>query len=248
MGKRHRRSVRLKDCDYAQAGVYFVTICTWNWECLFGEIVNGVNGEMALNETWKIVMDDGRGTAYRAPTVGLTHRQDAGRVKGMKLITLIVLFLSAMLMGQEVYAQSERQAIPFTQGDRDRLIRLEEGLKSLQRQIDDFKLANQQQFDGLAQRIDDLKLANQQQIDSLRLQINDLRASVADLRNLIYVVLAGMFTLVGFILWDRRTTLSPMISRYKTLEEREEKLEKVLKEIAQKDPRTAEALRHAGLL
>jgi len=152
----------------------------------------------------------------------------------MKLITLIVLFLSAMLMGQEVYAQSERQAIPFTQGDRDRLIRLEEGLKSLQRQIDDFKLANQQQFD-------DFKLANQQQIDSLRLQINDLR-------NLIYVVLAGMFTLVGFILWDRRTTLSPMISRYKALEEREEKIEKVLKEIAQKDPRTAEALRHAGLL
>jgi len=177
----------------------------------------------------------------------------------MKRTTLIVLFLSAMLMGQAVYAQSERQAVPFTQGDRDRLIRLEEGHKSLQRQIDDFKLANQQQFDafklanqqqfdGLAQRIDDLKLANQQQIDSLRLQINDLRASVADLRNLIYVVLAGMFTLVGFILWDRRTTLSPMIFRYKALEEREEKIEKVLKEIAQKDPHTAEALRHAGLL
>jgi len=171
----------------------------------------------------------------------LTHRQDAGRVREMKLIVLIVLFLFATLTGREVYAGDEPQAIAFTQGDRDRLIRFEEGLKSLQRQIDDFKLANQQQ-------IDDLKLANQQQIDGLRLQINDLRASIADLRNLIYVVLAGMFTLVGFILWDRRTTLSPMISRYKTLEEREEKIEKVLKEIAQKDPHTAEALRHAGLL
>ena len=163
----------------------------------------------------------------------------------MKRTTLIVLFLSAMLMGQVVYAESERQAIPFTQGDRDRLIRLEEGQKSLQRQFDDFKLANQQQFD-------DFKLANQQQFDGLAQRIDDLKFTthqqINDLQNLIYVVLAGMFTLVGFILWDRRTTLSPMISRYKALEEREEKIEKVLKEIAQKDPHTAEALRHAGLL
>ncbi len=43
----HRRSIRLRNYDYAQAGAYFVTICTWQRECLFGEIVEG---EMALNE------------------------------------------------------------------------------------------------------------------------------------------------------------------------------------------------------
>ncbi|MGQ9928667.1 MAG: transposase, partial [Chloroflexaceae bacterium] len=42
----HRRSIRLKGYDYAQAGAYFVTICTQNRECLFGEVVNG---EMRLN-------------------------------------------------------------------------------------------------------------------------------------------------------------------------------------------------------
>jgi REP element-mobilizing transposase RayT len=35
----HRRSIRLKGYDYSQAGLYFVTICVQNRECLFGEIV-----------------------------------------------------------------------------------------------------------------------------------------------------------------------------------------------------------------
>ena len=36
----HRRSIRLKNYDYSQAGAYFVTICTQGRECLLGEIVN----------------------------------------------------------------------------------------------------------------------------------------------------------------------------------------------------------------
>jgi len=42
----HRRSIRLKEYDYSQAGAYFVTICTWNRECLFGDIVNGRGNAM----------------------------------------------------------------------------------------------------------------------------------------------------------------------------------------------------------
>jgi putative transposase len=38
---KRRRSIRLKGYDYSQAGGYFVTICTRNRECLFGEIVDG---------------------------------------------------------------------------------------------------------------------------------------------------------------------------------------------------------------
>ena len=37
----NRRSIRLREYDYAQAGAYFVTICTQHRECLFGEIVDG---------------------------------------------------------------------------------------------------------------------------------------------------------------------------------------------------------------
>ncbi|MBI1306845.1 MAG: transposase [Bacteroidetes bacterium] len=52
-----RKSIRLKGYDYAQAGLYFITICTQNRACLFGEIINGemrltTYGEIALAE-WK---------------------------------------------------------------------------------------------------------------------------------------------------------------------------------------------------
>ena len=43
----HRRSTRLKEYDYSQAGAYFVTVCAKDRECLFGDIVDG---EMRLND------------------------------------------------------------------------------------------------------------------------------------------------------------------------------------------------------
>jgi REP element-mobilizing transposase RayT len=48
----HRRSIRLKEYDYLQVGAYFVTICTHNRECLFGDINNG---EMKLNNAGRVV-------------------------------------------------------------------------------------------------------------------------------------------------------------------------------------------------
>lgn len=50
----HRRSVRLKEYDYSQAGAYFVTIVAWQREMLFGEIVNG---EIMLNRYGQIVLN-----------------------------------------------------------------------------------------------------------------------------------------------------------------------------------------------
>jgi putative transposase len=38
----HRRSIRLQDYDYSQAGAYFVTICTQGRECLLGEVVDAL--------------------------------------------------------------------------------------------------------------------------------------------------------------------------------------------------------------
>ena len=34
----HRQSIRLQEYDYASAGAYFVTLCAFQRECLFGEI------------------------------------------------------------------------------------------------------------------------------------------------------------------------------------------------------------------
>ena len=112
------------------------------------------------------------------------------------------------------------KAIPFTQDDRDRLIRLEtkleEGLKATNQRIDD-----------LNRRIDGLQTFMLWGFG---------------------ILFGGMGILIGFVIWDRRTALAPAIKKYKELEEKEEKIEKVLKELAEKDPKIAEALKHVGLL
>ncbi len=66
--KHHRRSIRLKEYDYSQPGAYFVTICTRERECLFGEIVDG---EMRLNGAGQIMADAWRWLGVQYPYVGL---------------------------------------------------------------------------------------------------------------------------------------------------------------------------------
>ena len=95
---RHRRSIRLPGYDYAQAGWYFVTICTRERKCLFGDVEGGTmrlnpDGQI-VKELWEdlpnhfqyltleqftlmpnhlhgisIIAEHRRGTACRAPTV-----------------------------------------------------------------------------------------------------------------------------------------------------------------------------------
>jgi putative transposase len=48
----HRRSIRLKDYDYSQKGACFVTICTGNRRCLFGNICDG---KLSTNDAGKMI-------------------------------------------------------------------------------------------------------------------------------------------------------------------------------------------------
>lgn len=47
----HRKSIRLKGYNYSEPGSYFVTICTRDRECLFGNIVDGT---MRLSDSGRI--------------------------------------------------------------------------------------------------------------------------------------------------------------------------------------------------
>ena len=50
--KHHRRNICLRGYDHSQLGAYFITICTRDHMCIFGEIVNGI---MHRNEAGHIV-------------------------------------------------------------------------------------------------------------------------------------------------------------------------------------------------
>ena len=63
-----RRSIRLKGYDYAQAGAYFITICTHQREYLFGQIANK---EMKLNDVGLVVKQEWEKSAVLRPYIKL---------------------------------------------------------------------------------------------------------------------------------------------------------------------------------
>ena len=68
MNRHHRRSIRLRNYDYTQCGAYFVTICTEERRCIFGQVVGG---EMVVNEWGQIVAEEWEQTAIIRPNVEL---------------------------------------------------------------------------------------------------------------------------------------------------------------------------------
>ncbi len=114
-----RRSIRLKGYDYSRVGAYFLTICTRNRESIFGDVIGGemvlnddgiivadewrksgvMRNEIELDE-WVVmpnhfhgilIVNDGRGTARRAPTLERFGRPVSGSVP-----TIVRSFKSAV--------------------------------------------------------------------------------------------------------------------------------------------------------
>ncbi|MDO9288838.1 MAG: hypothetical protein Q7T83_08600 [Thermodesulfovibrionales bacterium] len=133
-------------------------------------------------------------------------------MKNIKGIMLLAAILIVSFTAVNAFAKN----VSFTQDDRDRLIRVEEGLKAVNQRIDDTN-----------KRIDELR-------DFMLWGFG--------------ILFAGMMTLIGFVLWDRRTALAPAIRKNKELEEREDRIEKALREYAKKEPGLAEVLKNLGLM
>lgn len=74
----HRRSIRFKEYDYSQAGLYFITICCQDRKHLLGHIENG---EMILNnagimvEKWYFELENKNITLIRVNLRSSAFRQ-----------------------------------------------------------------------------------------------------------------------------------------------------------------------------
>ena len=66
--KHHRRSIRLQHYDYRMPGSYYVTICTHEKQCVFGEIKNDI---AILNEPGYIAERNWLALPQRFPTLEL---------------------------------------------------------------------------------------------------------------------------------------------------------------------------------
>ena len=79
----HRKSIRLKGYDYSQAGLYFITICVQNRECLFGKIVDG---ELVVTNNYSPLRSPSKtiGSIVRGYKIGVTKwfriHSDIGKI------------------------------------------------------------------------------------------------------------------------------------------------------------------------
>ena len=67
---RSRRSIRLKNYNYAQADLYFITICTQNRRCLFGAISRDV---MQLSDAGRMIEQQWNALSMRFKKIRLDH-------------------------------------------------------------------------------------------------------------------------------------------------------------------------------
>jgi putative transposase len=64
----HRHSIRLQGYDYSASGAYFITICTYQRQCLFGDVVNGM---MELNSFGRLAQSCWQRSPHHFPQVDL---------------------------------------------------------------------------------------------------------------------------------------------------------------------------------
>jgi len=108
--------------------------------------------------------------------------------------------------------KAQEQPIAYTQADRDRMVRVETKVEALDKRIDGIHL----QMNRMEDKFDSYFMWG------------------------FGLVLMSIFGLIGFIIYDRRTTLAPV-------ENKTERILKVLREAAEKDPVIREALKRTAL-
>lgn len=116
-----------------------------------------------------------------------------------------------------------------------------------------------QRFTAMQEQIDQRFTAMQEQM-SQRFEAADRRMDF--MQQLMLVTIAGIFGLIGFVVWDRYSTLRPMDTRLRRLEENLEhdlelqspegskltRMIHVLRELAKEDKKIASILRSFSLL
>ena len=153
------------------------------------------------------------------------------------LIVLSLFLLVEVMMGQVKKEEDEYRPIPYTQKDRDLLIKLDERTNYLEQLINE-------RTNYLNERI-----------DNLQKQIDDLREDIKWQFGVLFTLIVALF---GFIIWDRRTFMKPLEEKVISLNEEtknikekmqlNERLLQALRELSLKDEKLREILKQFNLL
>jgi len=139
-------------------------------------------------------------------------------------------FIILVLLISGIYSNAQQQEVPYTLADRDRLIQVEANVNGLRNEMNAKFEAVDKRFDAVDARFE----AMNAKMDSLY-WVNG-------------VVVALIIFMLGFIIWDRRTTLAPINSEIEELKRANEKMKAIFIKQAESQPKLLEILKNAGIL
>ena len=180
------------------------------------------------------------------------------------IILLLSIMLALPVAAVDVAPRiSDREII-------ESLAEIKAGQKALEDKMDVRFTAMQEQmetrFTAMQEQMDTRFTAMQKQMDHRFASIDQRFASIDQrfefLQQLMLVMIAGVFGLIGFIVWDRYTTLRPMNERLRRIEEDLEndlelsapdgsrliRMMHALRELAKEDKKLESVLRSFSLL
>ncbi len=133
----------------------------------------------------------------------------------VKIIS-IILFLSFI-------SKAETKEIPYTLDDRDRLLRVEESIQTLNIRFDDLNSKFDSRFDSIQKQID---FSN----------------------NLMLTLIAGLLGTVIYMWWDRRAANAPLKDAIEDESKKTKNLIKALKEYSDSHPELKTIFDRAAIL
>jgi len=149
----------------------------------------------------------------------------------MRFVTTI-LFIFLAVGG--LYSQDNNTPVSFTLGDRDRLMRNEQKIDALRTEMN-------VRFESVDRRFESFQKDMNTRFESVNNRIDDLKEQIGFLTTLMIFVLGGLMSLIGFVIYDRRTAIKPV-------QRSQEKLEDILVEYSKEDKKLREILKNAGIL
>jgi len=158
---------------------------------------------------------------------GYFSLRNMGSAPRFAIIFIFVILNTSFTTGINAWAKE----VPFTQEDRDRLIRIETKIEEIDKRFEQID----KRFEQIDKRFDD---------------VNKRFGDMMSFMWILASVFGGLVAVtIGFAVWDRRTMIRPFESKVKEIEEGKiERIISALRGIADDDPKVAEILKRLNLL
>jgi hypothetical protein len=150
----------------------------------------------------------------------------------MKKLLFLISFFGVF---QLVIAQ--QQEVPFTLADRDRIIQTEVRVSSLSNEMNSLR----SEMNSLRSEMNSLRSVVDAKLETLNTKIDYMYWVQG-------VIIALIIFLLGFIIWDRRTAMTPIRSDVDVLKTENEKMKLIFRQLAETQPQIREIIKNAGIL